>query len=231
MESIAILIVAMAVAAIVASGTQIDRQQKVADLTTTAPVIQTAGQTVTETEIVLRSDRTSEQELPPAELTTNPVPEKFRQDLKGFIVLADSKKRLTEEETDLIIDSVWEHGNKYDIDPILLASLIYRESSFYPKAVSRSGAIGLGQLLPSTARNIGLSNPYDIEQNIQGTAFYLKQLMDSWAGYKRQISLALASYKEGISRVKSRSGSYTGHTQKYINDIFSACNRLAPDRY
>lgn len=240
MESLAILIVAMAVTAVVASGTQTAPAPAETDLPKPVPVVQEAAAAPETIDIQVQpiakekseeQTRDQAQDQEPIELKADDVPAQFRQDLTEFISLVDIKKRLNQEQIDLIVGSVWKSGSQYDIDPVLLASLIYRESKFYPQAVSRSGAIGLGQLLPSTAKHIGISDPYDIEQNIQGTAFYLKQMMDIWSGYKKQVSLALASYKEGIGRVKRSGGTYTGHTQRYINDILTACDRLAPDRY
>lgn len=236
MESIAILIVAMAVTAIVAAGTQTTAPPTEADSPKPAPIVQEAAAAPSTVDVQVQpvaKEKSEEQakNQGPIELASDEVPAKFRQDLTEFIILVDIKKRLSPEQIDLIVESVWKRGSEYNVDPVLLASLIYRESKFYPQAVSRSGAIGLGQLLPSTARHIGVSDPYDIEQNIQGTAYYLKQMMDIWTGYQKQISLALASYKEGITRVKRSGGNYTGHTQRYIDDILTACDQLAPDRY
>ncbi len=83
------------------------------------------------------------------------------------------------------------------------ASLVRISSGFNPHAVSPSGAQGLGQLIPSTARKMGVQNPFDVEDNLRGSLAYLKQLVDLWAGYPDQIERALASYNAGPRTVRN----------------------------
>ncbi len=83
----------------------------------------------------------------------------------------------------------------------LLACLVAVESSFDPKARSRTGAAGLGQLLPSTARELGVADPHDVDQNLQGTATYLNRMLAAWEGRE---DLALASYLEGLGTIKKQ---------------------------
>ena len=92
------------------------------------------------------------------------------------------------------------------IDAKLVAALIARESRFNTNATSSSGAKGLGQFIPGTAKLLGITDPYDPEQNIRGTTTYLKQLVDRWQGKENTMELALASYKVGWGTVTKAGG-------------------------
>lgn len=129
------------------------------------------------------------------------------------------------EEAEIITDSIMRYSQQYDLNPKLVAALIARESRFNPSAVSKSGAIGLGQLLPSTVEHLKIENPYDIDQNVKGTARYLKRLLDKFSGYSQQVSYALASYLEGPNAV-SRQGGFTSHTKAYVEDILKIYQRI-----
>lgn len=114
-----------------------------------------------------------------------------------------------------ISDCIMKHSKTYDMNPKLVAALMTRESKFNPRALSSSGAIGLGQLLPSTAKGLGLDNPYDIDQNAKGTVRYIKSMIERFNG---QVSNAIAAYLEGPNAVM-RNGGYTDHTRSYVQDI------------
>lgn len=121
-----------------------------------------------------------------------------------------------------IAASIVRHSQTYDINPKLVAALIARESKFNPRATSSSGAIGLGQLLPSTARGLGLDDPYDIDQNAKGTARYLKSLLDRFSG---KVSSAVAAYLEGPNAV-SKQGGFSSHARSYVEDILTLYNKI-----
>lgn len=87
----------------------------------------------------------------------------------------------------------------YGVDPELVKLIIEKESKFNPRAVSRSGAIGLMQLMPETAKILGVQNPYSPKENIQGGVKYLRNLFDMFAG---DLELTLAAYHAGPSLVK-----------------------------
>lgn len=88
------------------------------------------------------------------------------------------------------------------------ASLIAAESNFNRGAVSPSGAMGLGQLMPGTARDLGVSNAFDVDQNLRGAATYIKRQLDRWAHLdaQRQFQYALAAYNAGPGRVVQYGG-------------------------
>jgi hypothetical protein len=94
-------------------------------------------------------------------------------------------------------------SKKHDVDPAIVKAVIMAESSYNPRAVSPKGAVGLMQLMPSTAESLGVANSFNPEQNIQGGTKYLKELIDKFDG---DIKLALAAYNAGPAHVKKHNG-------------------------
>lgn len=95
-----------------------------------------------------------------------------------------------------------EAARRNDISVSLLVSVAHAESNFRTDAISDAGAIGVMQLMPDTARELGV-NPYDPEENIRGGAAYLRQQLDRFHG---QIDLALAAYNAGPQAVTNHGG-------------------------
>lgn len=96
-------------------------------------------------------------------------------------------------------------AHMYGVDPYLVAALISQESAFHQNAVSPVGALGLGQLMPETAKELGV-DPHDAEQNLDGCVRYLAQNLDLWAYSKDPVALALASYNAGPGAVSQYGG-------------------------
>ena len=81
-----------------------------------------------------------------------------------------------------ILNVVSQISKKYDVDEKLVQAVIKQESGFNPKAKSKSGAIGLMQLMPATARNLGVKDPYNTVQNVEGGVKYLKSMLNKYNG-------------------------------------------------
>jgi len=109
------------------------------------------------------------------------------------------------EEIKKIGKSVIYYSRNYGIDPLLLTALLNIESAFDVDAVSRSGAIGLGQLMPGTAASLGV-DPHNTVQNVGGAARYLYYQLRRWRGYRDRESRALASYNAGPGAVSRYGG-------------------------
>jgi soluble lytic murein transglycosylase-like protein len=96
-------------------------------------------------------------------------------------------------------------ANMYGVDPYLVTALLSQESAFYQSAVSPVGALGLGQLMPETAADLGV-NPAKPEENLDGCVRYLAQNLDTWAHTADPVALALASYNAGPGAVEQYGG-------------------------
>lgn len=138
-------------------------------------------------------------------------------------------KRISEAEQEEIVKHIIQYSRILGIQPELGAALIAKESRFNPRASSR-GYKGLGQLGPGAARNNGVKDPFNIEQNVRGTLSYLKQMMDIWEGKPDRIERALASFNSGAGAVKSRgpgiSRKFVNSVLKYHSDIFKLDEEL-----
>lgn len=111
--------------------------------------------------------------------------------------------------------------------PDLLRAVIDRESGFRPCAVSAKGAQGLMQLMPETAAELGVGDPFDARQNIAGGARLLSQLLDKYRG---DIALALAAYNAGPARVDRYQGlPPIPETLDYVSDILKKLRFDEPD--
>jgi soluble lytic murein transglycosylase-like protein len=91
---------------------------------------------------------------------------------------------------------------RYRLPPGLMQALVWAESRFNPMAISPAGAAGLSQLMPATARELGVSNRHDPRQNIDGGARYLRQMLDRFG----EVRLALAAYNAGPGAVTRAGG-------------------------
>ena len=113
-------------------------------------------------------------------------------------------------------------ASKYAIEPELIHAVIKTESNGNERAVSRKGAIGLMQLMPSTAMDMEVSDPFNPEENIEGGAKYLRYLLERFKG---DLTLALAAYNAGPTTVE-KYGSIPpiSETRQYVKKVFSLYN-------
>ena len=114
----------------------------------------------------------------------------------------------------LIVNS----GNKYELDPLLIYLVMREESGFNYRAVSHVGARGLMQLMPATARQLGVRNIHDPVENVEAGTRYLKNLITLFAG---DVNLALAAYNAGEDAVRryGRRVPPFRETQSYVRRI------------
>jgi hypothetical protein len=120
----------------------------------------------------------------------------------------------TPQEIDAAIDQA---AVRHNVDPNLVRAVIKVESNFNPNAVSRKGAMGLMQLMPQTARQLRVSNPFDPEQNVDAGVRHLKQLMENYGG---DVKLTLAAYNAGQGAVARSAGvPRFAETRNYVKRI------------
>ncbi|BAL82250.1 putative lytic transglycosylase [Selenomonas ruminantium subsp. lactilytica TAM6421] len=138
---------------------------------------------------------------------TEPVKGKAKADkVMGNLPLAD-------QNLSTLIESA---ARKYKVDPKLVAAVAEVESNGRQEAVSQAGAIGVMQLMPDTAASLGV-DPYNKQQNVEGGAKYLRQMLDTFGG---DLKKAVAAYNAGPGAVKAYGGipPYK-ETQNYVNKV------------
>jgi len=128
--------------------------------------------------------------------------------------MAARGRAVTSAEIDRMIDTA---ARRHDVDPNLVKAIIKVESNFNPRAVSRAGAMGLMQLMPQTARELKVKNPFDPEQNVDAGVRHLRGLLDDFGG---NVPLSLAAYNAGAGAV-TRNGGIPPYaeTRNYVRRI------------
>ena len=125
-------------------------------------------------------------------------------------------KRLSFNSNMSTEDMITAAAEKYDVDPRLVKAVAIAESNMNQSDISDAGAIGVMQLMPETARGLGI-DPYDEQQNIEGGAKYLKQMLDTFGGNVRK---AVAAYNAGPGAVQKYGGVPPyGETQHYVGRV------------
>lgn len=163
--------------------------------------------------LALTTDRGSK----PDHNRTSAIPPDPLKPPQGSVLKAGRQNRMNEAQT--IETSIQQAAQKYDLAPEMLRAIIQAESSFRVRAVSPAGAQGLMQLMPETARELGVSDPFDIAQNIDGGARYFRQMLDL---FDNDVKLALAAYNAGPGTVRRFNGEVPyRETQNYIARVLT----------
>ncbi len=114
------------------------------------------------------------------------------------------KEKLTAETSNRsYLDIIRRHASSYHLEEALLKAVIKVESDYQPSVVSKKGAQGLMQLIPETAKDLKVSNPFDPYENIRGGSEYLRMMLDL---FNDDVELALAAYNSGPNAVKRYGG-------------------------
>ncbi len=140
----------------------------------------------------------------------------FRSPAKASLSTRDENRI---EEKELINTSILKAAAKYNLPTELIEGVIKAESNFQVRAVSRAGAQGLMQLMPATAKELGVEDPFDIEENIDGGAKYLRKMLEIFNG---DLIQALAAYNAGPNKIKSSRGLIPyRETKEYVRRILA----------
>jgi soluble lytic murein transglycosylase-like protein len=151
----------------------------------------------------------------PAAVHTVPAPTAFNIDRPAGSLAADNASESTavqksatalpelEEPALPFEDHIMQAAQTYQVDPTLIHAIIMAESSYNPRAVSHRGAQGLMQLMPTTAKWLGIRDSFDPAMNIDGGVRYFKKLLDRFDG---DVKLALAAYNAGSRYVRKYGG-------------------------
>ncbi len=131
-------------------------------------------------------------------------------------------KKLNNNDAMMIADAIIQMSNKHRVDYRIVTALVAIESGFRATVKSSSGAMGLAQLMPGTARHLKVKNPYDPFDNLNGAVSLLRTHLEKYQG---DINFALGAYKMGSGAV-SRRGIGQHSTAKYIKNIRSVYDRV-----
>ena len=144
---------------------------------------------------------------------------------KIFNYIKNSNPKLKDGEIEWLYNRIDKYSRQYNIDPYLIVAVMEKESSFNHETISSSGALGLMQLMPSTAKELGV-NPKRAEENIEGGIRYLRQQLDKYEG-RYKVHYALASYNAGAGAVRKYGGIPPyAETQNYVRKIVKNYNKL-----
>lgn len=145
----------------------------------------------------------------------------FQSILDSTMNSSNSGGDVSKAEINQLID---EYSQKNGLDSDFVKAVVKQESGFNEKATSKCGAAGLMQLMPGTAKSLGVVDPYDAEQNVKGGTKMLSNLLKTYGGNKE---LALAAYNAGGGAVKKYGGIPPyAETQRYVKNIMSMYGKI-----
>lgn len=153
---------------------------------------------------------------------TKNAPQSKTQKISQPITLASAAISITpvrKTKSDRFDPIITKAAERYKVDSALIKAVIMMESAYNPKAVSKQGAKGLMQLMPRTARALGVKNAFNPVHNINGGVKYLRQLLDT---FDDNVKMALAAYNAGSSKVKRHGGiPPIKATRAYVKKVFA----------
>ena len=146
--------------------------------------------------------------------------------------IANRNKKISRATAQRIAEGVLAYSVHYGVDARLIMAIVMTESGFNPTAKSSAGARGLGQLMPGTAKGLGVANSYDTDQNLYGTVRLIRGHIDKYTKQKdgdsfEGLVLALAAYNAGSGNVRKHGGVPPfKETQNYIRKVMAAYKAL-----
>jgi len=151
------------------------------------------------------------------------------ESVRSFAVPASEGVRTTREtmavdRSQLYDDIIVENSRLNNVRPSLVRAVVQVESGFNPRAYSPKGAMGLMQLMPATAREFGVRNPFNPDENVRGGVAYLRQLLDRYDGNEQ---LALAAYNAGPGAVDKHGQAIPPYRE--TRDYVTKVNGIAAD--
>jgi len=172
------------------------------------------------------SNRFPAKSVKQAAISTQPRPDLKIKD-KGPVETLLNKagpQPVTLTDQQIIGKTVQKAAVKYNLPPELITAVIRAESNFKVSAVSSAGAQGLMQLMPATAKELGVKNSFDIEQNIDGGTKYLRKMLDRFGGSVRK---ALAAYNAGPGTVMKYNGRVPyPETRQYVKRVLRFARQM-----
>ncbi|WP_314292832.1 lytic transglycosylase domain-containing protein [Fusobacterium periodonticum] len=154
---------------------------------------------------------------------------KYKEENEEKVYKFIKSQAIDPEEIEEISKELIKSSKEFNIDPAIVASIIKQESNYYIYAKSSAGAMGLMQLMPGTAKDMGVEDPYDVAENIWGGIKYFKYCLRKT---NNDLALALAAYNAGFGNVLKHNGIPPfKETQNYVNNILNTYNKKFGNDY
>lgn len=135
-------------------------------------------------------------------------------------------QKIHPKEASILAELVVKISTNHRIDPKFAAALISAESGFNAKAKNKSGASGLGQLMPGTSRRLGVKNPLDAEDNLKGTYKYIQNLSNFYENNPKKLSFIIAGYLKGTNAIQNEKSMVSRYTLNYVRQVLTVYRHL-----